>query len=88
MTKKTTIPFVVLILGVGLYWSCSNSAIANGPAQTDPAQFGEEVSVHTVNAMKGKPGVVVLDVRTPSEYNDEHIPGVVHIPMDQVAANR
>lgn len=50
----------------------------------DPAQFGEEVSVKTVAAHKGKPGVVVLDVREPHEYVDAHIPGVLHIPMGEV----
>jgi rhodanese-related sulfurtransferase len=63
--------------------SCSNAA-AHGPAQTDSTQWGEEVSVNTVAAMKGKEGIVVLDVREDDEYADAHIPGVVHIPMGQV----
>ena len=63
--------------------SCSSSA-AQGPAQTDASKWGEEVSVNTVAAMKGKEGIVVLDVREDDEYADAHIPGVLHIPMGQV----
>lgn len=63
--------------------SCSNAA-AQGPAQMDSSQWGEEVSVNTVAAMKGKEGVVVLDVREDDEYAEAHIPGVLHIPMGQV----
>ncbi|MBN2525463.1 MAG: rhodanese-like domain-containing protein [Deltaproteobacteria bacterium] len=74
---------LVLSLGIGMWVSCTSSA-AFGPAQTDPEKFGEEVSVHTVAAMKGKEGVVVLDVREPDEYADAHISGVKHIPMGQV----
>lgn len=70
-------------IGFAMWVSCSSSA-AFGPAQTDPEQYGEEVSVNTVAAMKGKEGVVVLDVREPDEYAEAHIPGVLHIPKDQV----
>src|SRR5438046_256055 len=30
--------------------------------------------------------VVVLDVRTPPEWEGGHIPGAVHIPLDELAA--
>jgi rhodanese-related sulfurtransferase len=74
---------VLMIGGLLGCISCSNAA-AHGPAQMDSSQWGEEVSVNTVAAMKGKEGIVVLDVREPHEYADAHIPGVVHIPMGQV----
>ena len=80
---KNSIYIILLTTVVAMWISCSSSA-AQGPAQMDPAQFGEEVSVKTVAAHKGKPGVVVLDVREPHEYVDAHIPGVLHIPMGEV----
>lgn len=82
MNKTLTTILIVTVLSGGVYLSCSKSS-ANGPAQTDFATFGKEVSVNTVFAAKGKKGVVVLDVREPFEYNEEHIPGVVHIPMGE-----
>ena len=79
---------IFMLLNVAIFVSCSSSAVAHGPAQTDSSQWGEEVSVNTVAAMKGKDGVVVLDVREPDEYAEAHIPGVLHIPMGQVMARK
>lgn len=85
--KKTYYIVVAFIISIGIFLSCSNSK-ANGPAQTDPTLFEENVSVRTVEAMKGQTAVVVLDVREFSEHNQEHIPGVVHIPLAQALARK
>ena len=81
--KRTMLKIFIWGTAIALWVSCS-SQVAQGPAQMDPAKFGEEVSVKTVAAHKGNDGVVVLDVREPAEYADSHIPGVVLIPKDQV----
>ena len=31
-------------------------------------------------------GAVLLDVRTPREYQEGHLPGAINIPVDQVTA--
>ncbi len=33
-----------------------------------------------------KEGALVIDVRTAAEYNSGHLPGVIHIPLDQIEA--
>ena len=33
---------------------------------------------------KATPGAVLLDVRTPAEYRDGHIPGAVNRPLDRL----
>lgn len=41
-----------------------------------------DVSVHELAALQGGPEpVVVLDVREQDEYDDAHVPGVLHIPL-------
>jgi rhodanese-related sulfurtransferase len=84
MKREQYIYGFFVLFGMVAWVSCSSSSVANGPAQMDSSKWGEVVSVKTVAAMKGKDGVVVLDVREPDEYNDAHIPGVMHIPMGQV----
>lgn len=34
----------------------------------------------------GSPGLVVLDVRTPQEFAEGHVPGAVNIPHDELAS--
>ena len=37
-----------------------------------------------VKKMKNTPGAVLLDVRTPEEYKQVHIPGSMNIPLNQL----
>jgi phage shock protein E len=39
----------------------------------------------TAQRLQGR-GVTVLDVRTPAEFQEGHVPGALNIPHDQVAA--
>lgn len=48
---------------------------------------GEEVGVVDVGALLGPgrdPGVVVLDVRPAAEFSAGHLPGAVHIPLEEL----
>ena len=45
--------------------------------------FGPKVDLSEVK----KNGAVILDVRTPAEYNGGHGKGSVNIPLDQVKSN-
>jgi rhodanese-related sulfurtransferase len=36
-----------------------------------------------VNAAKGNPDVRLVDVRTPAEFRQGHLPGSISVPLDQ-----
>ena len=44
-----------------------------------------EVSIETaIELMEENPDIVILDVRTASEYSEAHIEGAVNIPVDEL----
>lgn len=50
----------------------------------------QETGTTSVTALRerlGSPEVVVLDVRTPGEFQSGHIPGALNVPVDQLAAH-
>jgi rhodanese-related sulfurtransferase len=38
--------------------------------------------------MDSEKGYVIVDVRTPAEYKEAHIPGAINIPLDTIGDNR
>jgi rhodanese-related sulfurtransferase len=54
---------------------------------SESASGGFEVSTAEVaERLAGGEEMVILDVRTASEYRASHIPGSVHLPLDELAA--
>ena len=45
----------------------------------------DEISARELLARSGE-GLVVLDVRTPAEYQAGHVPGAINIPHDELAS--
>ena len=39
-----------------------------------------------ITMMEEESGYIILDVRTPEEFTDKHIPGAVNIPNETIAA--
>ena len=55
---------------------------------TSTAQFAT-VGVDEVTAlMTGTGKAVLIDVRSPEEYRDGHIPGAINIPAERIAAEK
>ena len=54
-------------------------AVAAGPAAIEPKALAERIAW-------ADSSLVVLDVRTPAEYAEGHVPGAVNIPHTEIAA--
>jgi phage shock protein E len=62
-----------------LAWTLAFAAQADGIATIEPRVLGERLAW-------GDQSLVVLDVRTPAEYGDGHVPGALNIPHTELAA--
>lgn len=51
---------------------------------TPKGQYGDVTVQETKRLIEEKPDLVVLDVRTPSEYEDGHLPRAINIPVDDL----
>jgi rhodanese-related sulfurtransferase len=70
-------PWLVLALGVVLWFAPEAYARLRGVRGVTPGALKE--------ALAERPrDLVVLDVRTPDEFNRGHIPGARHLPLDRL----
>ena len=88
---------IALLLGLMMVLGACGAPAAEAPAAASEAEAPAEVAdapldlpvnidVQTVSEIKDRDDVVVLDVREQWEYDEGHIPGVVHLPMNEVPA--
>ena len=68
--KKAVALAVAAIASAGLLAGCSSSNEAT--KKVDPVEFSEVIA---------QPGVIILDVRTPEEFNAGHIANAININM-------
>lgn len=74
----------LLLAPVGLA-GCSSSDAAPAPAPTAPASqpaAPERVGVDAWVNAAASPGTVIIDVRTPEEFNAGHVEGALNIPVE------
>ena len=68
MKKAVALAVVAAIASVGLLAGCSSNNEAT--KKVDPVEFSEVIA---------QPGVIILDVRTPEEFNAGHIANAINI---------
>lgn len=73
---------VAVVLGGGLT-ACSDGSAATAISQPAAQVAPGRVSVAEFAAVIAKPGVQIIDVRTPSEFAEGHIQGAANMPVQQ-----
>lgn len=73
-----------LLLAVGFLAACSQGetgaqSIPQDMAEKQTTQITDVSAVEAAGLIKSRPDIVVLDVRTPSEFAAEHIEGALNI---------
>ena len=56
------------------------------PAQQG-ASYRQITTEEAVSMMETETDYLILDVRTPEEFNEKHIPGAINVPNESIAAN-
>jgi phage shock protein E len=75
----------VILIAVILAAACSTPPAAAPTAPVAQTQnLPADIDVATAAGLRGRSDVVMLDVRTPEEYAQDHIPGVKLIPLAEL----
>ena len=74
LRNRNKIRLLLVALLVAMLAGCGQS----------PAGAGVDISVDEALRLWQNKEAIIIDVRTPGEYRDEHIPGVVNIPLDEL----
>jgi rhodanese-related sulfurtransferase len=86
--KWQMLPFLLVLLMALAGCGGQAAAPAAPPAAelADPAALNLSVNVdpNTVEELRHRDDVVVIDVRDDYEYNDGHIPGATLVPLGQI----
>lgn len=88
MTRRTT---VALVLAAALSGTLATSgcsgpadstvALSSGPTASTAPASGVELAAADFAAALKRPGTTIVDVRTPQEYAQGHLPGAVNIDV-------
>ena len=88
MTRRTTATLAIAAALAGTLVSsgCSSSAeetvaVSAGPTASAAPTAGAELEAAEFAAALKRPGTTILDVRTPQEYAQGHLPGAVNIDV-------
>ncbi|MDO5357856.1 MAG: rhodanese-like domain-containing protein [Slackia faecicanis] len=82
MNMKKTLP---LMLSAVLLAGCSAPVGESGAAAETYVQTTAE---EAVEMMQSQQDYVILDVRTPEEYAEKHIPGAINVPNETIGKEK
>lgn len=83
-TNRVTAGFAAVVAATALLAGCSaqSVSISAGPTASAMPAAGSSLDAAGFAAAAKLPGTVVLDVRTPAEFADAHLPGAVNIDVE------
>ncbi len=81
VTRKTTVIVMVAVAIVAIVAALYTPKLLHWGED----DYGDVTVQEASNLIADKPELVVLDVRTVSEFNDGHIEGAINIPVDELA---
>lgn len=82
--KKNIVLLLMLALTVLVACGGNETVAPVAEVELAPLNLDPEVTIDTVDEVKDRPDVVVLDVREQWEYDEGHIPGVNLIPLGEL----
>lgn len=78
MKKVIVISGLVIVAGLGIF-CLTNTKPTEKAAKTDPY----EISLKQIN-QNIKSGALLIDVRTPEEFNKDHATGAINLPVEKI----
>ena len=75
------VPLVAVIASIAILSGMLYYTYLQG---TQKSLYGDVTVQEAKNLIEEKPDLVVLDVRTPSEYDGGHLPRAINIPVDDL----
>ena len=79
---KKFIIVILLVLSMA-FVGCAN--ITDKPAAGETATVNKITAEEAKTRLDNESGIILVDVRTEDEYNVEHIPDAVLLPLDNIA---
>lgn len=84
--RRIVIPCVLALASIWLGSGCSKEPSGSGPAAASTAKPGLPDRDPALAHKLVSEGALLLDVRTPEEYEGHHLDGAINIPVDQIGS--
>ena len=84
---KKFVPAILLAAAAITAFGCGPSSAATGSDGGKQSAFRRVTGDEAQKMMASETGYLIVDVRTPQEYAEGHIPHAINIPLDTIGTN-